>query len=709
MPPPTTPTDDPGSHSPTGLGLRILLAEHSPVIRKTLELRLTKQGYDVIPASSADQALSLFSDQRVDIVLMDHEMPGMNGAEAMHRIHRISPTVSVIFLSGHDDLRLATSLMRKGAIDYVCKAAIDTTLDAALARAAARATEQRLIHHSRNAERRYMEEMARSENHNRAVIAASIDPLFTVDAQGKILFASNSVKDVFGWDAEELVGQNVSLIMPEPHASAHDAYLADYRRQKLSRILGTRRELQALRRDGTTFPCEVMVDRVEIPGEDRYVFIGIVRDITERKRGAEKQRLHAAELEVINRKLEKAANAANLAAEAKDHFLANMSHEIRTPLTAILGFIDVLKAQFEGDSTEVEPALNTIETIRRNGEHLALVINDILDLSTLEAGRLKLQLSDQRIRDLIDDTIAVLRPEAQSKGLGLESEYIGDIPETIHADEKRLRQILMNLLSNALKFTNQGGVRLVVRHFIEDEGYCFQFDVVDTGIGISPYDAQQIFKPFTQADNSMSRRYGGTGLGLSISRRLAQLMGGDVEIVETTPGLGTRFRATIAAKASKTQVSEPSPPHAPDPREAPEETADASPLENVRVLVAEDVAANQRLICFHLTKAGASVEVVENGSEAMRQALESRDSGHPYDVILMDMQMPVMDGYTATTELRNQAYDGGIIALTAHSLAEDREKCLAAGCDEYLTKPVNKKALIEAISKIVRPHEIAAI
>ncbi len=437
--------------------------------------------------------------------------------------------------------------------------------------------------------------------------------------------------------------------------------------------------------------------------------IGTYADITQRKRAEEENRQYLAQVEQSrdritqqttrlirqSEELAKAKDEAEAAARVKSQFLANMSHELRTPLTAILGYADLLSD--EGDLARAQlSGLETLEIIRSNGRHLQELIDDILNLSKLDAGYMTLEKLQVSPLDVARDVLRLMNLRAGEKGLTLRCEVIYPIPDQIATDLLRVRQVLVNLVGNAIKFTELGRVTLTLRYDLEAKQ--LRFSVADTGIGIHPDQMERLFTPFSQADASMSRRYGGTGLGLSISQRLARLLGGDIQ-VESQAGIGSEFTFLIPVELDPNSrlLTEPE----------PIEQAVAVPAVVVipppstsklsgRILLAEDVPANQKLISFLLQKNGASVEVVDNGRFAVEHALAAQRTSREYDLILMDISMPEMDGYTATAALREAGYQGRIIALTAHATEEDRQRCLDSGFDGFATKPIQKDQLIAA-------------
>ncbi len=379
--------------------------------------------------------------------------------------------------------------------------------------------------------------------------------------------------------------------------------------------------------------------------------------------------------------------------EAKSRFLANVSHEIRTPMTAILGFTDLL---LDPSSTESDK-LNAAQTIRRSGEHLMSLINDILDLSKIEAGKLEVERTRVHLPRLLREVLELLDIRARERSLKLSLELDGPIPETIESDPVRLRQILVNLVGNAIKFTEHGGVRLVVSS--EPERQRIRFRVIDTGIGMTPEQLEKVFRPFTQADASTTRRFGGTGLGLTISRHLARLMGGDLT-ARSTPGQGSEFILTLPTGSLEgVRMIDTLPRDADD---APPGGADRLPRLTGRILLVEDGPDNQRLFAHLLRKAGAEVDLAEDGRQGVEMARHAERQGRPYDLILMDMQMPVMDGYEATRQLRQGGYRRPIVAMTAHAMKGELDRCLEAGCDAYLSKPIARDALIRAVREWIQ-------
>ena len=396
--------------------------------------------------------------------------------------------------------------------------------------------------------------------------------------------------------------------------------------------------------------------------------------------------LRTEELVEVNRDLTKARDQAERASDAKSAFLANMSHEIRTPMTAILGYSDLLVEQRQSPSDQRD----AFQVIRRNARHLLDLINDILDISKIEAGKMNVERIPVDLPSLIGEVVSIMRPRAIDKGLEMHVEFSGEIPRCIQCDPLRLKQILVNLIGNAVKFTQNGNITLFTRCEALANDSRLVFEIRDTGIGMTGEQMGRLFQPFGQADESTTRKFGGTGLGLAISQRLTRLLGGEVS-VSSRPGEGSTFTVVIAGGSlAGVEMLR-------DLREsmlistAPE-PAPRNVTLNAKILLIEDGFDNQQLISTHLRKAGAEVTIAENGRIGLEKAMAQR-----FDLILMDMQMPEMDGQTATGELRRRGVGVPIIALTAHAMAEDRARCLAAGCTDYLSKPVRKDVLLNTV------------
>ncbi len=539
------------------------------------------------------------------------------------------------------------------------------------------------------------DELRSSEARFRDLAKMLPEAIFETDEEMNLTYGNQKAFDLFRYSKEDFKrGLNgLEMIVPEERERAQNTTSRRARGQAVGAI-----EYRALRRDGTTFPMLFHMDPVV---KDREItgFRGVIVDITDRKQ--------------IEVELARTGDEAEAANQAKSEFLANMSHEIRTPMTAILGFSDVLQENIrccticaEHASCQLRRQNKThVETIRANGEYLIGIINDILDLSKIEAGKLEIEHVQCDPCRILSEVVSLMRVPANAKNLTLEIDYDGPIPRTIRSDPTRLRQILINLAGNAVKFTEVGKVRLVARLLEADSDHPkMQFEVVDTGIGMAGEQIARLFMPFHQADTSTTRKHGGTGLGLAISKRLSEMLGGDVA-VESAVGAGSTFILTIeTGPLDGVELLD-------DPTENTSSTdSDKRPQVphgtlDCRVLLAEDGPDNQRLIAFLLKKAGAEVTVADNGQIAHDLALKALAEGEPFDVILMDMQMPVMDGYEATAKLREAGYTRPIVALTAHAMSTDRGKCLDAGCDDYTTKPVNRATLISLVAEYASRHE----
>jgi CheY-like chemotaxis protein/nitrogen-specific signal transduction histidine kinase len=384
-----------------------------------------------------------------------------------------------------------------------------------------------------------------------------------------------------------------------------------------------------------------------------------------------------------------AKQSAESAMHAKSQFLANMSHEIRTPLTAILGFVEALRD--EGPHNETQN--HCLEVIRNNGHHLLTIINQILDLSKIDAGALTIETAPSNIVQMVEELRFMFAPTVASKALSFSVHYEWPLPRTIFTDPLRLKQVLINLVGNAIKFTEQGGVELHVCW--DDTARQLAFTVVDSGIGMSPEHTANLFKPFSQANESITRRYGGTGLGLSISERLIRAMGGALT-VNSVKGQGSTFSFSIPSLGATTPDLIRRAPVTRAPHKDGETTA--LPTFQGRVLFADDALDNRRLVELLLRKTGVEVVLVEDGKQAIQSALSS-----PFDLILMDVQMPTIDGLTATQTIRSSGVTTPIVAISAGAMASDIDQAIRAGCSMHISKPFSKEAFYQMLSKYLTP------
>jgi PAS domain S-box-containing protein len=520
------------------------------------------------------------------------------------------------------------------------------------------------------------------------MIAAGLEQaasgVYITDGDWRILFANRHFLDLYGYFEAEVLGQRPSRLHARHVAQAELEAIED----AIARRKILHRDVVRHRKDGTPIDVDLTISFLE--GRDGRVehYIVVMSDISERKRAEMRQRESSMALAAANRALSEVIEHAEQASRAKSEFIANMSHEIRTPMTAILGFANFLLEPGQPEEERIECA--TI--IRRNGEHLLQLINDILDLSKIEAGRLTVEVVPCRPLDIVDEVASLMHVSATGKGLDFQVDAAGPLPDAIHCDPKRLKQILLNLVGNAIKFTDTGSVRLLVHPGSGPEEIVFE--ISDTGVGMSPEQMGRLFQAFSQGDPSTARRFGGSGLGLHISRRLAELMGGTIA-VESVLGEGSRFTLRLRSPAGRADGGSPAPdsPPASSPPDV-QAAADDTSLRGRRVLVVEDGPDNRLLLERLLARIGAEVTMAEDG----RSALAAVDRVQP-DLILMDMQLPVVDGYSATRALRSRGCTIPIVALTAHAMEGAREGCLAAGCDDFLTKPIDADDLLARVRR----------
>jgi PAS domain S-box-containing protein len=524
-------------------------------------------------------------------------------------------------------------------------------------------------------------QVATKERRLRTIIDSAADGIVTIDGNGIVREFNRAAEAVFACTAHQVIGKPFAMLLTGDVSDAHQGYVERYLRTGSSGVVGRSRTIRTRRMDGR--PMEISLAISEVIDQGEHFFTGIVRDMTERQRQEE-------ELRVARDKAEEAMRA-------KADFLAMMSHELRTPMTGIIGMCDLLE---ESDLSEEQRHL--LSVLHNSAHSLLTVLNDVLDFSKIEAGKLTLECIDFQPHDVAREVIDLLAPGASVKGNTLIGDWISDELPMLNGDPTRLRQVLYNLVGNANKFTDHGTVILSIRPIeaastaasgessVAHGHLRLRFEVRDTGIGIAPEVLPDLFRPFEQADTSTTRRFGGTGLGLAICRRLVEAMNGTIG-VQSTPGAGSTFWFTLelphAADGARANTS-----GAPDTQHAIPASQHA-----LHILLAEDNPTNQLLLTTRLRRGGHQVDVVSNGEEAIAAVAQ-----RPYDLVLMDMQMPELDGASATRRIR--ALNGArakvpVVALTADALPEFRQRYMDAGLDDYLTKPVDWDRLEQVLAR----------
>jgi PAS domain S-box-containing protein len=490
-----------------------------------------------------------------------------------------------------------------------------------------------------------------------------------------IVYANPGFERLTGYSTQEALGRNCRFLQ----GPQTDRRAVREIREGLASGAGAHVTLLNYRKDGSTFWNDIRITPLKNPAGVTTHFVGVQTDVSDRHQ--------------VEESLKQSEASAHAASEAKSQFLANMSHEIRTPLTAVLGCADTLYPRLDREEHR-----EVLQMIRNQGRMLLGILNDILDLSKIEAGRLDIHQEDCSIVSVIAEVQGLLQPQAEEKGLKLEVEYATRMPALMQTDPLRMRQILVNLVGNAIKFTDVGSVRVVARCDRMASPPTLSIEVCDTGIGIPPEQLTAVFEAFNQIQPALARRIGGTGLGLTISQRLVRMLGGQIA-VESDVGKGTNFTVKFPIESSTTLRFEQAQQLSLAAEEQHRSRDSIDVIVPATVLVAEDTRGIQFMIRRMLEDAGATVAVVDNGERALAEVVRSQQSGRPFDLVVMDMQMPVMTGYEATARLRALGVEVPIIALTAAAMRGDREKCLQAGCDEYLSKPVDRHALLDAVAR----------
>lgn len=552
-------------------------------------------------------------------------------------------------------------------------------------------TEQKLVDAELDRHRQHLQEMVEVATREvSAIVDTAVSGVITINEFGEIKLFNPAAEAMFSWSADEVIGCNVALLVPGIDENTHNGFIQRYLDSKQPRIIGIGREVEAQRKDGSLFPVHLAVGYSDLSAvgysdqdSSKHLFVAFVTDISQQKE-TEKELIIAKDI-------------AEQAAQAKANFLANMSHEIRTPLNAIIGYSEVISE----DHSLNPKSQHHVQTIINSGKNLLNLINDILDFSKIEAGRIALENICFHLPNAILDTLQTFEFKAEEKNLTLELKLDDSVNSKVIGDPSRLRQVILNLVGNAIKFTDKGGVTVSVTPAEGKDKDALHFCVSDTGIGMSQEQVAQVFEAFSQAEVSTNRRFGGTGLGTTISKQIVELMQGRIWI-ESELGKGSQFHFIAHL------------PEAADDQEALYETQATSQQcyvspRSFNVLLAEDLVTNAELAMLRLSQQGHEITWVENGLQAV-EAVQNI----PFDVVLMDIQMPEMDGLEASQKIRAlqltdlpesfmDTVELPIIALTASVLTEDRQNCLDAGMNAIVGKPIDFNELLQTMENLVPP------
>lgn len=636
--------------------IKILLIEDEPFDRKNFARSIKNSGLNASLSieSNAEDGLKNLLSHQYDIIFLDYKLPGEDGLELLKKIRQKRISEPVIMITSQEDETLAMSMVKAGADDYIPKSLVTVDGLVQIIRSALR------YHKLSGEKQKAQDDLEILEINLKSIIESSSIIIFQVNKDGIFELLEGEAKKFVGEDQRHVIGKSIFDVYDDNVSF----------KEVIKRALTGSKVKNTVQIGESIFDIDCTPI---IKGESEICGVhGVVKDATQRARIIEQ--LIAAKLD------------AEKTARVKDTFLANMSHEIRTPISAIIGFTDLLiEKELTGEKNEY------VNSIKLASENLLVIVNDILDFSKIEAGKLTLKSTSFNLKDLMDSLEKVLKPQARIKHIDLLFNIDKDVPDWVKGDPVRLHQILLNLIGNALKFTNEGWVKVMVscKEKNDDEVY-LSFRIADTGIGIPKEEIAVIFESFTQVNTDPTREYGGTGLGLTIVKRLIDLQNGHIE-VQSKVDKGTIFTFELMFKTVPEKNR--------DVKAALPAMVEETSLNGKRVLLVEDNTMIQVLARKHLESWNIQVDVVNNGSLALEK-IKKRD----YDLILMDIRMPELNGFETTKKIRAKSDPVSkipIIAMTAHAFEREKEKCLAIGMNDYISKPFKPAVLKEKLLAII--------
>jgi len=662
----------------------ILMVDDDPGACRLVKLILAESRqpveFVIESAGTLAEGLDALAGHSFDLVLLDLGLPDSDGLHTVDRMYKACPHIPIVVLTGLADEEAGVQAIKKGASDYLVKGRFFRDMLV------------RTIRYS--LERKEVErKLQLATERYRTIFENSAVAIMLVDEQERLVSWNKRTKTLLDMEKEDLYAKPVKSLYP---AEEWEKIRANNSKRK---GMQHHLETKVIKKSGEVIDVDVSLSVLKDSKGNTTGSISVISDITERKRTEEnlkiaKEQAESAwiELEQLNLQLEASVERANLmtqeavmANQAKSQFLANMSHEIRTPMNGVLGMLELAL-----DEPLSDKVADYLRNAKLSADTLLTIIDDILDISKIEAGKISIEIIECSLKQLLSDIDALMCPQAEQKGIKFTISIDTPVPEQIRTDPTRLRQCLLNLLGNAVKFTDTGYVRIHIAGQGDKERATIRFDVEDTGIGIEPDKQKLIFEAFTQSDSTTTRKFGGTGLGLVITRNLVKLLGGTISLT-SKPGKGSTFSLIVPAGVyigTQPLITE----FNRDQTRAKGASAVSVKFAG-KILVVEDDSVNQKTILAILKKVGLEADVANDGEQAVKKATDEH-----FDLILMDMNMPNLNGYEATKALRKKGLTISIIALTASVMKSDSDKCLAVGCDQYLAKPIDRKKFFETLA-----------